>query len=133
MFRFPSEEWAMALQQALNTNSEYAESALAWEGDILLLVAPDAAAPSGEGIYLDLYHGTCRSAKFMPAGTGVEAEFVYVGSRDDWRRLLRHEIDPVRAALDGTFRLRGNLAKAMRFTRAAKAMIESAATVPTEP
>jgi len=39
----------------------------------------------------------------------------------------------VKAILDGTFRIKGNLAKAMRFTRAAKELVETAASVPTDP
>jgi putative sterol carrier protein len=130
--RFPSNEWADAYREALNAEPEYAEAARAWEGDILLLVRADAAAPNGEGVHLDLFHGTCRGATFVPDPRALTSEFVYEGSRSDWARLLRHELDPVTAILDGTFRIRGNLAKAMRFTRAAKVMVETASKIPTE-
>lgn len=128
--KFPSSEWAAAFRTAINANSEYAESAGAWEGDILLLVRPDAEAPHGAGVLLDLFHGTCRKATFVADAAEVRSEFVYEGGRDAWRRLIRRELDPVKALLDGTFRLRGNLAKAMRFTRAAKALVETAAALP---
>ena len=132
MPRFPSTEWATAFQTAINANPEYAEAARAWEGDILLLVAPDDLASEGEGIFLNLAHGSCREARYVRPAGAVEAEFVYRGSRTDWEKLLRREIDPVQAILDGTFHLKGNLAKAMRFTRAAKALIETATDVPLE-
>lgn len=130
--KFPSSEWAEALRVSLNANAAYAAAAHAWEGDILFLVTKDAVAPNGEGVYLDLSQGTCRSARFVPDPTGVSSEFVYEGSRANWARLLRHEVDPVKAILDGTFRVRGNLAKLMRFTRAAKELVETAANVPTD-
>jgi putative sterol carrier protein len=130
--RFPSEEWAQAFRTALNANAEYAQAARAWEGDILLLVAPDERDPHGSGVRLDLQHGVCRAAILVPDARGVQSEFVYEGKRAEWTRLLRHEIDPVKAILDGTFRIRGNLAKAMRFTRAAKALVETAAQIPVE-
>jgi hypothetical protein len=38
----------------------------------------------------------------------------------------------VKAILDGTFRVKGNLAKMMRFTRAAKELVETAAKIPVE-
>ena len=44
---------------------------------------------------------------------------------------MRHELDPIKAILDGTFRVRGNLAKLMRFTRAAKELVETASNVPS--
>lgn len=130
--RFPSAEWAAAFQQAINANEEYQAAARQWEGDILLLVSPDAQAPRGEGIYLELAHGSCRSARFVADPSGLSSEFVYEGSRENWARLVRRELDPVKAILDGTFKVRGNLAKLMRFTRAAKALVETASLVPTD-
>lgn len=129
--KFPSSEWASALQQALNQNTAYADAARAWVGDILLLVRPaDASAPA-PGIQLDLANGTCRSATFYPDAREVKSEFVYEGSPENWARLMRHEVDPVKAIMEGTFRVRGNLAKLMRFTRAAKELVETASNVPS--
>jgi putative sterol carrier protein len=133
MPKFPSAAWAAEYAQKLNENPAYAEAARAWEGDVMLLVLPDAIAPNGEGVRLDLFHGRCRSAEFVPDPRAARTEFTYEGSRGNWDRMLRREIDPVKSILDGTFRLRGNLAKAMRFTRAAKEMVETATLVPSDP
>jgi putative sterol carrier protein len=126
---FPSANWAAAFQTALNENTAYAEAAKAWVGDILLLVQPaDASAPA-PGVLLDLANGTCRAATFYPDARTIASEFVYVGSPENWGRLVRHELDPVKAIMDGTFRVKGNLAKLMRFTRAAKELVETASNV----
>ncbi len=126
---FPSAEWAAAFQKAVNENAAYAEAARAWVGDILLLVKPaDATAPA-PGVLLDLANGTCRASTFLPDARGTAAEFVYEGPPESWQRLMRHEVDPVKAILDGTFKVRGNLAKLMRFTRAAKELVETASNV----
>jgi len=128
---FPSAEWAAAFRTKLNENEAYREAAQAWEGDILFLVRPaDAAAPR-PGIHLALTHGTCEAATFRADARDVASEFVYEGSPENWARLMRHELDPVQAILDGTFKIRGNLAKAMRFTRAAKELVETAAALPS--
>ena len=129
---FPSAEWAAAYQRALNENTAYQEAAQAWVGDILLLVRPaDPAAPA-PGVHLVLAHGQCSAATYHADARAVASEFVYEGSPENWQRLLRHELDPVKAILDGTFRIKGNLAKAMRFTRAAKELVETAAQVPSD-
>lgn len=130
--RFLSQEWADQFRVALNANSAYREAGAAWEGEILLLVLPDEHAPKGEGIFLDLGGGVCRDARYVPEAAERPCEFVYQGRRSDWTRLLRREIDPVRALFDGTFRIKGNLAKAMRFTRAAKELVDTVAQVPAE-
>lgn len=132
MLRFPSAEWAETFQTALNANPAYAKAAQAWEGDILLLVSPDSVAPNGTGVHLDLYHGTLRAATFVADAAAVKSEFVFEGSRPNWGRVFRRELDPIKALLDGTFRIRGNLAKAMRFTQAARELVETAATIPAD-
>jgi putative sterol carrier protein len=132
MARFPSAEWASLLQQAVNSNAEYAEAARAWEGDVLLRVTPPDLSSAAEGIHLDLAHGLCRSATFVPDGRESTSEFVFEATRDVWALLFRQELDPVKAVLSREVRLRGNLAKAMRFTRASGLLVATAATVPTE-
>lgn len=128
---FPSAEWAAAYRTALNENVAYREAAKAWVGDILLLVRPvepDAPAP---GVHLDLANGVCNAATYYPDAREVKSEFVYEGTPESWQRLMRREVDPVRAIMDGTFKVRGNLAKLMRFTRAAKELVETASLVPS--
>jgi putative sterol carrier protein len=130
---FPSAEWAAEFQKALNANEAYREAAAAWVGDVLLRVRrpePESPAP---GVYLALAHGTCSAATFHADARSVASEFVYEGSPENWQRLLRGEVDPVKSFLDGTFRIKGNFAKVMRFTRAAKELIETAAHIPTGP
>ena len=130
--RFPSQEWGAAFEAALNENEAYAMAAAQWEGDILLLVLGQTPMEPAPGVRLDLYHGKCRSATFFPDARTVATEFVYQGPRESWAKLFHGEIDPVKAILDGTFQIKGNLAKAMRFTRAAKELVETAARIPVE-
>jgi putative sterol carrier protein len=127
---FPSAEWASAFQKALNENAAYADAAKAWVGDILLRVRPTDDAQPAPGVHLDLANGTCRAATYYPDSRSVSSEFVYEGSPENWQRLIRHEVDPVQAILNGTFRVKGNMAKLMRFTRAAKELVETASNVP---
>jgi putative sterol carrier protein len=130
--KFLSQEWADQFRAALNANTAYRAAGAAWEGEILLLVVPDEQAPKGEGIFLDLGGGACRDARYVPDAAERSCEFVYQGRRSDWARLLRRELDPVKALFDGTFRIKGNLAKAMRFTRAAKELVDTVSQVPGE-
>ncbi|HTT44623.1 MAG TPA: SCP2 sterol-binding domain-containing protein [Thermoplasmata archaeon] len=131
--KFPSQEWAMAFRDAINENVAYREAARAWEGDILFLVRSPDPAGVAPGVHLALAHGECSEATFHADAREVASEFVYEGSPENWQRLLSGQVDPVKAILDGTFRIKGNLAKAMRFTRAAKELVETAAKVPTDP
>lgn len=130
--KFPSAEWAEAFRSAVNQNSAYQEAAKAWEGDIVFLVRTGDPAAPAPGVHLELAHGQCSSATYHADARNLPSEFVYEGTPENWTRLLRKEVDPVKAILDGTFKIRGNLAKAIRFTRAAKELVETAAAVPAD-
>jgi putative sterol carrier protein len=132
MVAFPSAGWAELFKRALNDNPAYAQAAAAWEGDLMFEVLPDAQATNGPGIYLDLSHGQCKEARFVPDASTVSPEFVFRATRENWQKILRHEIDPVKAFLGGTIKMTGNPAKIMRFIAAAKELIETAAGLPTD-
>ena len=40
-YPFPSEEWLMALKDVLNSDSQYADIAENWEGDIVIVIEPN--------------------------------------------------------------------------------------------
>lgn len=130
--KFPSEEWASTLRAALNANPRYAEAAQQWEGDVLFRIAPSAPDAPSPGVHLSLARGTCSSATFLADSSSTSCEFIFETSEENWRRLLRRELDPVQAILDRTLRVRGNLAKLMRFTRAAKELVDTAAEIPVQ-
>ena len=132
MAKFPSALWASEFQAAVNGNEEYAEAARAWEGDVVLRVLPEDPGTSPAGIHLDLFHGACRATEFLPDARDPASEFVFDASLATWREILERRLDPVQAVLAGRVKVRGNLAKAMRFTRATGRLIETASTIPSE-
>ena len=131
--KFPSAEWAAEFRVVLNQNDAYRLAAQAWEGDILFLVRGADVNAAAPGIHLALAHGQCSAATFHEDARSVGSEFVYEGSLENWQKLIAGQLDPVKSILDGTFRIKGNMAKAMRFTRAAKELVETATKVPTDP
>ena len=60
---FGSQEWADALKKALETSQAYTEAAKNWEGDIYIIVEPDASDKHRTIMYLALWHGECREAR----------------------------------------------------------------------
>jgi putative sterol carrier protein len=131
--KFPSAEWAELLREAINSSEEYGEAARAWEGDVLLRVRPDDPAAPPPGIHLDLGHGACQGATFVPDSRATESEFALEATAAEWERILRGEVDPVRAVLSGQVQIRGNFAKAMRFTKASTLLVRIASAIPTGP
>jgi len=129
---FPSAEWVAALKDAINTHAAYREAAKQWEGDFWFIVEPDAPNESRTLIYVDLWHGECRAAHIAADESAHQPEFRINGTRKNWMRVLRREVDPIRALLTNTLKLKGNMAKVMRNVKAAQELVIAATKVETE-
>lgn len=131
-FKFPSEEWIKAYKEELNKNEAYAEAAKDWEGDFLFIVTPDEGLDREMVFYVDLWHGKCRDAYMVPNREAKTAEFIYEGPYSNWKKLIMGQLDPIQSLLMRKFKLKGNMAKIMRYTKAASELVKTASKVPTE-
>jgi putative sterol carrier protein len=67
-YPFPSEEWLQALVEVLNSDERYAEVAKNWEGDMTVVIEAEDGGERPDlpvAVYVDLWHGKCRSARFI--------------------------------------------------------------------
>jgi len=131
-FKFPSGEWIKAFKEELNKNETYAEAAKDWEGDFLFIVTPDEGLEKEMVFYVDLWHGKCRDAYMVPDRETKTAEFIYEGPYSNWKKLIMGQLDPIQSLLMRKFKLKGNMAKIMRYTKAASELVKTASKVPTE-
>ncbi len=137
-YRFASPEWAAALKDAINASAAYRSAAKNWEGDFWFIVEPDDTGDAADRkadrafIYVDLWHGACRDCFVTRDDTRKSPEFRIWGTSAQWARVIRREIDPIKALLTSTLKLKGNLAKVMRNVKAAQELVLCAAAVPTQ-
>jgi len=151
--KFATQEWADAYAKALNENSEYKQAGgpaafppNGWEGDFIFVIEPSGPLLEDIRMWIGLYHGNCTGARILskdenhqviksgeqaPEGA-IGVEYVYIASYDTWVKILKKEIDPIKALLTGKAKLQGNMAKVMRATKAAQEMVASTASVDTE-
>ncbi|MEM0074717.1 MAG: SCP2 sterol-binding domain-containing protein [Nitrososphaerota archaeon] len=133
MPKFPSSQWVEEYAKKLNENDAYKDAGKTWEGDLVFVVEKDQSFPKDVYIYLDLYHGECRKAVYAESLDQIpKAAFTYKGPYSNWRRLINKEIDPIQGILTGKFKLEGSMMKIMRYTKAAKEMVNTATMVQTE-
>jgi len=130
--KFPSEEWVKLYMEQLNANKNYEEAAKTWEGDFLFIIQADAELKEPSTMYMDLWHGKCRSVALVKPGEDKKAAFTYSGPYGNWKKLINKQIDPIQGLLTGKFKLQGDMAKVLRAVRAAKELVETATKVPTE-
>ncbi len=133
MPKFATEEWAKEYVAKLNSNGAYEDAGQNWEGAITFVIQKDELFDKDAYLYLDLYHGKCRDSKFSFLESDLpKPEYKYVGPYTNWRKLISKEIDPIQGLLTGKFKLQGSMMKIMRFTKAAKEMVSTAASVDTQ-
>lgn len=132
MVLFGSEEFIQQFKDTVNNNSAYEDAARDWEGDFLFVIKPDGPLKSEIVYYVDLYHGKCRGARLLSTQEGTKTSYIYEGPLKSWVKLLGRQLDPIGSLMMGKFKLHGNLAKVLRYTRAAKELVNSVASVPTE-
>lgn len=124
-YRFPSPEWTEQFLSAINKSDAYASAAKTWEGDVLLVIEGSA------GIYLDLWHGKCRTAEYLQDPSAKHPEFRITANMEKWQKVLAGKLDPVQGMVTRQLILDGNLVKIMKNVRAAKELVRCATLVPT--
>ena len=146
MVKFGTPEWAELYVDAVNSNEAYAKAASWWEGDFIFQVDPYGGLDHQIRVWIGLNHGKCTGCKILegsedykllqkgekPAGHPFEVEYVFIARIDVWEKILRKELDPIRALLSGQAKLTGDMAKVLRATDAAKELVVSASKIETE-
>jgi putative sterol carrier protein len=146
MVKFGSAEWAELFMKAVNANEAYAKAADWWEGDFIFQIDPHGGLEKQLRVWVGLFHGECTGCQILkddedftllekgdkPSGKPFEAEFVYSARIDVWEKILKKELDPIRALLSGQSKVAGDMPKILRATEAAKELVASATTIETE-
>ena len=131
--RFATDSWVAAILEAINNSVAYREAASKWEGDFCFVIEGDSKGSGAEVVvYLDLWHGVCRVAELVTAESPRTPEFYLRGPRKNWAKVLRKQIDPIKALMTHSLRLTGNLAKVLRNVKSAQELVNAAASVNTE-
>jgi putative sterol carrier protein len=133
MAKFPTDEWMTAIADKLNTDEQYARIAHKWEGDLFVLVEPGDTLLEPKLAYLDLWHGKCRSASFLPVDADPPKAVVsLILPYANAKRLLGGELDVMQALLTRKIGVKGNMAILMRnvptvldFVRCAREITDS--------
>lgn len=129
---WPSEEWNAEYVKLINESQEYAEAAHDWEGTLVYAIEAEPEKGLAETVYAwyDLWHGKCREGKQVTAEEAAAADFVVRAPYSVWKQISKKELDPIKALMQGKLKMKGDLAKAMRYTKATTILNELATQVP---
>lgn len=132
MAKFLTQEWSDLYKEAINSNKAYEEAAKTWEGDFYFIT--EAGGPVKEPVYqyIDLYHGKCRKIEIVTDPGKYKPEFTISAPYTIWKRMATKQLDSTKALITRQAKLTGNMAKIMRYVKAANELTNSTTQVPTE-
>ncbi len=129
---FGTQEWADGLKSELDNSKAYKEAAKNWEGDLYIIVEPDASYERRHIIYLDLWHGDCREASVVQDEGEKSPRYRIFGPFTNMKRILDKEADPVQAMMTGKIKVQGDMSQIMRMPRAAVELVNCMTAFETE-
>jgi putative sterol carrier protein len=133
---FPSEAWATAYKDALNSSARYAEAAKDWTHGavaMILKAEPAIGLPNDVGVLLDVHGGACRAATYMDAAQARDkAQFAIEGVYERWATMVKNGEDPIKTLMQGKLKLtKGHLPTIIRYVESSKQLLACARDVPT--
>jgi putative sterol carrier protein len=135
-FVFPSDEWAVAYKDALNTSETYRTAGKEWtHGVVAMVVKADAALGIAEdtALWLDVDQGTCRDCKLMAASQAEAAAFIIVADYARWKSVIKKELDPIKGMMQGKLKLtKGHMPTIVKYVQSSRELVETTAKVPTK-
>jgi putative sterol carrier protein len=132
---FPSEEWVEAWVALANGSSEFNASGAGWEGAVGIVIEADPASGLPEPVYIRL---TGRDGKWRSHALGGDralldaTAFVLRAPYLSWKEVVRQELRPVKALLQGRIRIEGHLPVILRWITSIGVLARLAGEIDTE-
>jgi putative sterol carrier protein len=124
--------WVLAYEKEIQGDEIYAAVAKGWHGSVVEHVLADPEVGLDEDIYLhmDLENGQCRSVRLVPHEVGENADYVLTAEYVRWRQIIKGELDPIKAIMQGKIKLKGHLPTLVRYAKAAARLAYLVGQVP---
>jgi len=112
---FPSEEWLKDLEAKINSDERYQGIAKNWEGDLFFNIEPEGNLKERLTFYLDLWHGKCRKAEYMPQPDAYpNPVFVMSATYNNITAVLTGKLNPMTAMMTSKLKVKGSMGYMMR-------------------
>ncbi|KPV63970.1 MAG: SCP-2 sterol transfer family protein [Candidatus Bathyarchaeota archaeon BA2] len=104
--------------------------------DLAISLAEQMGQVSQQGgtayAHAKLKDGKCEGVGLLKSVDEVEVGFIMSGPYENWKKIVKGQLDPVRGLLSGQFKLKGDMSKIMKYVKGATIMARISATVKAE-
>ena len=133
---FPSQDWADAYKEAINTNDAYKTAGKDWtHGAVAMVVKADAALGIADdtALWLDIDRGLCTDCRLMPASEAQDAPFIIVADYARWKSVIRRELDPIKGMMQGKLKLtKGHMPTIVKYVNSSRELVNTTQRVDTK-
>lgn len=133
---FPSPEWISAYKDAINSNPAYKTAGKDWTHGVVAMTVkaePALGIPEDVTMWLDVHQGQCRDCKLVSTAEAQAAPFIVVADHAKWKSVLKKELDPIKAMMQGKIKLtKGHMPTIVKYVQSTKELVESATRVDTK-
>jgi len=135
-YDFPSAEWTQAYKDAINSNEAYKVAGKDWTHGVVAMVVkadPSLGIPEDIGMWLDVHGGECRECRLISRAEAENAAFVIVAEYSRWKQVIKKEVDPIKAMMQGKLKLtKGHMPTIVKYVNSSRQLVESTTRVPTK-
>ena len=132
MAKFFTQEWCDLYKEAINNSAAYEEAAKTWEGDFYFITEPGGPIKEKGYMYVDLWHGKCRGCEVVTDPDKYKPAFTLAAPYAIWKQISTKKLDSTKALITKQSKLTGDMAKVMRYTKAANELTNATMTIDTE-
>ena len=88
-------EWASEFENKIQGDDRYKAAARTWEESVVLVFKanPEAGFEDDVFIFMDLWHGECRSTRIVPPEVGRTGDYVLEAEYERWKKIMRKELN----------------------------------------
>ena len=111
---FPTSEWIQTTKDKLNSDKKYAQIAKNWEGDLRVVLEPDASLHESVWLYWALWHGTCREAYIEDPSSTKSPALIITAPYQKFTKVLSGEMGVMQALMGRIVHVQGSMILIMR-------------------
>jgi len=132
MAKYGTQEWCDQYKEEINKSAAYEEAAKTWEGDFYFITEIGGPVKEPAYMYVDLYHGKCRACEIVTDPSKYKPAFTLAAPYAVWKKIATKQLDSTQALITRQSKLTGDMAKIMRYTKAANELTNCTMRLQTE-
>ncbi len=133
---YPSNEWCQEWKSVINSSEATKVAGKDWGADFngnwIFEITPSGGLDRTTYVYLEAKAGECTDARLIDDPSEVEVGFYCTGSYEDYKAAVKGEKDFIQGVVRGTFKLKGNMLKIMKYGGFIRSVANSLQSIDSE-